>query len=79
MPELDGLETTRSIRRGHNDQPIIIAMTANAMAEDKEACLNAGMDDYVSKPIRLDELVKLLERWATFLQKKQKQVLWSER
>lgn len=64
MPNLDGLETTRHIRKNSVYQPIIIAMTANAMAEDKEACMEAGMDDYMSKPINLQELVVLLEKTA---------------
>jgi CheY-like chemotaxis protein len=64
MPELDGLEATRQIRqRGSQlEQPRIIAMTANAMQGDRELCLAAGMDDYVSKPIRVEELVAALER-----------------
>jgi len=61
MPELDGLEATRSIRSRWPDRPIrIIAMTANAMEGDREACLEAGMDDYVSKPIRPEELATAL-------------------
>jgi len=63
MPELDGLEATRRIRSAGGDhRPWIIAMTANAMEGDREACLAAGMDDYVSKPIRPDELQAALER-----------------
>ena len=63
MPELDGLEATRRIRSSGGDhRPWIIAMTANAMEGDREACLAAGMDDYVSKPIRPDELQAALER-----------------
>ena len=66
MPELDGLEATRRIRRGLPDRPIwIVAMTANAMAGDREACLAAGMNDYISKPIRPAELMAALERVPT--------------
>jgi len=64
MPEMDGLEATRRIRQSAGKQPVIVALTANAMRGDKEACLNAGMDDYISKPVRLDELMRLLKRWA---------------
>jgi CheY-like chemotaxis protein len=63
MPEMDGLEATRSICQEWNEdsRPRIIAMTANAMAGDREICLKAGMDDYISKPIRFQELLKVLE------------------
>jgi PAS domain S-box-containing protein len=66
MPVLDGLEATRRIRAGAAAlaQPYIIAMTANAMQGDREACLEAGMDDYVSKPVYLSELRAALERAA---------------
>ena len=67
MPELDGLETTRRIRAQAAQggaQPRIIAMTANAMQGDREQCLDAGMDDYISKPIQVKELQAALERWG---------------
>ena len=67
MPEMDGLEATRQIRLRVGDlgHPIIIAMTANAMQGDREECMQAGMDDYISKPVKLEILVERLELWAS--------------
>jgi CheY-like chemotaxis protein len=64
MPELDGLDASRRIcdRWAAEARPRIIAMTANALPEDREACFAAGMDDYVAKPIRSEELAKALSR-----------------
>jgi len=63
MPELDGLEATRRIRKLWPDRKLtIIAMTANAMAGDRDACIAAGMNDYVSKPIRPAELAAALNK-----------------
>lgn len=62
MPEMDGLETTGNIRRIPGKQPYIVAMTANAMAEDREICMRAGMDDYLSKPMKLEDLVNVLKK-----------------
>jgi CheY-like chemotaxis protein len=64
MPDMDGLEATRFIVRewSHQKRPRIIAMTANAMKEDRDICLEAGMDDYVSKPIRVEALVRALSQ-----------------
>ena len=62
MPEMDGLEAARRISAKHPDggRPRIVAMTANAMAGDREMCLAAGMDDYITKPIRVEALVQAL-------------------
>ncbi|MFB3103503.1 MAG: response regulator, partial [Pseudomonadales bacterium] len=63
MPEVDGLEATILIRPSETlTQSHIIAMTANVMREDRNRCMNAGMDDFVAKPIRLDCLIEALER-----------------
>lgn len=68
MPRMDGLEATRSIRAMERTQPgtrvPIIALTARALSEDREACLAAGMDDYVTKPIRKAELKSKIEEWT---------------
>ncbi len=65
MPEMDGLEATRHIRadQRHNDTPIV-AMTAHAMDGDRQKCLAAGMDDYLSKPISSAKLRKMVEAWT---------------
>jgi CheY-like chemotaxis protein len=66
MPELDGLDATRQIRARWPDREIrIVAMTANAMEGDRDACIAAGMDDYLSKPIRPDELAAALTAAAS--------------
>ena len=63
MPEMDGLEATRRIRaRTDLVQPWIVAMTASAFAEDRDACTDAGMDDFVAKPVRLEDLEAALDR-----------------
>ena len=69
MPDMDGLEATRRIRNGEagetaRDIPII-AMTAHALQSDRDRCLAAGMNDYVSKPVRPQELHQVLEKWLT--------------
>ena len=62
MPELDGLATTQIIRQTYHNQPVIIALTANALSEDKEQCYSVGMDDYLSKPINLEDLLSALKK-----------------
>ncbi len=63
MPEMDGYEATRVIRHQMNGTLPIIALTANAMQQDIDACLNAGMDDHVSKPIRKEKLLEVLDKY----------------
>ena len=65
MPQLDGFEATARIRarEGADQRLPIVAMTASAMEGDRERCLAAGMDDYISKPLRPDQLDAVLERW----------------
>ena len=67
MPEMDGLEASRRITAqvAAGERPRIVAMTANAMQGDREMCLAAGMDDYITKPIRVDQLVEALNPCAT--------------
>jgi CheY-like chemotaxis protein len=67
MPGMDGFETTQAIRDyeqvSKRKESIIVALTANAMAGDRERCLESGMNDYLAKPINLDGLTNLFERW----------------
>ncbi|MEH2448104.1 MAG: response regulator [Nostoc sp.] len=73
MPVLDGFETTKEIHRWQESsfassrRPIVIAMTANAMKEDQQMCLDAGMDDYLSKPVTKQKLAAALERWGSVI------------
>ncbi|TWI75681.1 PAS domain S-box-containing protein [Desulfobotulus alkaliphilus] len=67
MPEMDGLSATKAIRKRENiagQEPVtVIAMTANAMQGDKEKCLEAGMNDYISKPVNPEKLAEIIEKW----------------
>ncbi|NRF41223.1 response regulator [Pedobacter foliorum] len=64
MPVMDGLAATRLIRKKQLKQPVIIALTANALKGDDQDCLDAGMDDYIGKPVRLEDLMDKLEKWS---------------
>jgi PAS domain S-box-containing protein len=81
MPILDGLEATKEIRRrpvssfAKHQQPVVIAITANAMKEDQKICLDAGMDDYLSKPVAKDKLAAMLELWSQKILKIQKIII----
>jgi CheY-like chemotaxis protein/HPt (histidine-containing phosphotransfer) domain-containing protein len=63
MPEMDGYEATRQIRQSVQGQIPIVALTASAMAPDKERCLSEGMNDYLAKPVELGSLAKMLVKW----------------
>lgn len=64
MPEMDGFAATRALRQSPTTRHLrIIALTANALSDDRQRCLDAGMNDYLSKPIRLADLQVLVERW----------------
>jgi CheY-like chemotaxis protein/HPt (histidine-containing phosphotransfer) domain-containing protein len=68
MPEMDGLEAAQRIcaRYPISKRPRMVAMTGNALVGDREKCLNAGMDDYISKPARIGEIQQALEKWGKF-------------
>ena len=70
MPEMDGLEATRSIRSMPDCQPYIIAMTAHVMKDDREECITMGVNDYVSEPVRIKELKVAIERSRSVVQTK---------
>ena len=66
MPEMDGLAATRAIRAAERESGrhvVVIALTANVLEGDREACIEAGMDDFLTKPLQLDALRAVLERW----------------
>ncbi len=64
MPTMDGFEASRQIRLLEQRQPIIVAVTANALVGERERCLNAGMDDYLSKPFQAEQLVSMVKKWV---------------
>ncbi|HEX5486364.1 MAG TPA: ATP-binding protein [Limnobacter sp.] len=72
MPVMDGLEATQEIRRLERVRGLprtpIVAMTANAMQSDQRACMDAGMDDFIAKPVKKEQIREALERWAASLQ-----------
>ena len=64
MPEMDGMKATRPLREGLTLKNLpVIALTANVMVGDKERCLEAGMDDFLGKPINVTELENILSKW----------------
>lgn len=75
MPEMTGIEATLKIREEVpvDRQPLIIALTANVMAEDKENCIKSGMVDYMPKPVNFNLLQEMLIKWGNYLSKRKKQ------
>jgi CheY-like chemotaxis protein len=64
MPAMDGYETTQKIRREHQNNNLpIIAVTAKAMKGDREKCIEAGASDYITKPVKIDQLLSLMRVW----------------
>ena len=63
MPIMDGFEASRAIRRLSLPQPAIVAVTANALVGERERCIKAGMDDYLSKPFQAEQLVAVVLKW----------------
>jgi CheY-like chemotaxis protein len=64
MPFMDGFEATKRIRGMPATQPVIIAVTANALVGERERCLNSGMDDYLSKPFQAEQLITIVQKWT---------------
>jgi two-component system sensor histidine kinase/response regulator len=65
MPTMDGFEASRQIRLLQMKQPVIIAVTANALLGERERCLQAGMDDYLSKPFQAEQLIAVVKKWTS--------------
>lgn len=80
MPEMDGIEACNVIKGQLNkeNKPVIIAMTANAMAGDEENYIKAGMDDYLSKPVNLEDLKRILDKWSKQIISRKNQKLLSD-
>ncbi len=70
MPGLDGFEATRQLRRAGYDELVIIAMTANVTYADRQACIEAGMDDFLGKPITPENLEEMLGRWIATIRER---------
>uniref|UniRef100_A0A832G617 Sensory/regulatory protein RpfC n=1 Tax=Ignavibacterium album TaxID=591197 RepID=A0A832G617_9BACT len=80
MPEMDGIEACNIIKGqlDKENKPVIVAMTANAMAGDEENYIKAGMDDYLSKPVNMEDLKRILDKWSRKIVEKKNQKLFKE-
>ena len=63
MPKMDGLTATKQIRQDCCQQPWIVALTANALPEDRQLCLDVGMNDFITKPIQIEDIVNIFDRY----------------
>ena len=70
MPEMDGVTATKIIRQSNQPQPRIIAVTANASAEDRQLCFDAGMNDFVTKPLLIQEINRIIAEYSETKSKK---------
>jgi CheY-like chemotaxis protein len=64
MPKVDGITATKKIRQDFKQQPWIVALTANALPEDRQLCLDAGMNDFITKPIQIEDIVNIFSRYS---------------
>ena len=64
MPEMDGVTATKIIRQSNRPQPRIVAVTANALEEDRQTCFDAGMNDFVTKPLLIKELNRIISAYS---------------
>lgn len=64
MPKVDGITATRKIRQDFKQQPWIVALTANALPEDRQLCIDAGMNDFITKPIQIEDIVNIFVRYS---------------
>ena len=65
MPKMDGLTATKQIRQDCCQQPWIVALTANALPEDRQLCLDAGMNDFITKPIQIENIMNIFARYTS--------------
>jgi CheY-like chemotaxis protein len=64
MPKVDGITATRKIRQDFKQQPWIVALTANALPEGRQLCIDAGMNDFITKPIQIEDIVNIFVRYS---------------
>lgn len=63
MPKMDGIMATKQIRQNCNQQPWIVAVTANALPEDRQSCFDAGVNEFITKPIQVEDIVNIFAKY----------------